>query len=330
MRRTPHSATVSGRTFAAASGPSVRRAHGLLAIGALLVPVLSGLQSEAAWRGVAPSHGMPWRFLAPVQERVPAPSRPLLSQKLQLLESLLGSPAAKKIEASMNPAAKTMLAETGALLDQARALMAADDLAAAAGALDDGLRKISRATALVGKAAPQRSPAQDAARYQRLRRQTEAYVRFLTSQNAAGGPALARLGDLLAQAGEHAAAARYEEASRLLSEAYGLAVATASESRRGQTVVSSLTFETPEQELDYERQRNGSFEMLVEVMLEQVEDPARLRSLADRYIAESRNLRAQAEALAQRGDHPGAIDTMEQATRRLVLMLRAGGLNIPE
>lgn len=330
MRRTFHSDAVPGRDRAAALRLPIRRGSAWLAVGVVLASALSWRQAEAAWRGVILSPAMSWRILAQAQDRVPAPSRPLLSQKLQLLESLLRSPAAKKIEDSMKPAAKTLLAETGALLAQARAQMAADNLTAAAAALDDGLRKISQATALVGKAASPRSPTQEAARYRRLRRQTEAYVRFLAGQSAAGGPALARLDDLLAQAGGHAAAARYDEANRLLGEAYRLAVVTASESRRGQTVVSSLNFETPAQELDYERRRNGSFEMLVEVMLEQAEDPARLRGLADRYIAESRKLRDQAEALAQGGDHPGAIDTMEQATRRLVLVLRAGGLNIPE
>lgn len=301
-----------------------------LALGVVATAMLCQLQAEAAWRGVVPSTVPSPRHLAQAQDRVPAPSRPLLSQKLQLLESLLASPAAKKVEGSMNPAAHALLAETSALLDQARARMAADDLASAAVALDSGLRKISQATALAGKAKPQRSLAQDQARYRRLRRQTEAYVRFLANEGAAEQSALARLDDLLSRAGEEAVAARYDEANRLLGEAYGLAVAAASESRRGQTVVSSLNFETPEQELDYERRRNGSFEMLVGIMLEQAEDPARLRALADRYIAESRALRAEAEALAQGGDHSGAIDTMEQATRRLVMVLRAGGLNLPE
>lgn len=336
MRKTPTTAAISARPVATGPWPPARVARGVLAAGLLLMAPPLPVHAEADWRAVASSGTVSRALLAQADARPLADSRALVAQKLRLLETLLGSAAARKIEDSMNPTAKMLLAETGEQLIQARAGLAADDLVAAATALDSGLRKISQATALLDKAAPRRSPAEERARYQRVRRQTEAYVRVLASQapagvpGAAATPALARLDALLGQAAELAAADRLVEANRRLGEAYRLAVDAVAEARAGQTVVSSLDFETPEQELDYERRRNASYEILVGVMLDQAEDPARLRGLADRYVAESQDLRERAEVLARGGDHPAAIDTMEAATRKLIFMLRAGGLAVPE
>lgn len=335
MRRTSTTAAVWARSVTGAP-PPVTVARGVLAAGLLLVAAPPLVQAEAEWRLVASSGSASWRLLAQAQQQPLAVSRALVAQKLRLLETLLGSATARKIEGSMNPTAKKLLAETGEQLVQARAGLAADDLVAATTALDNGLRKISQATGLLGKTTPRPSAAEEQARYRRMRRQTEAYVRFLVSQAPAGepgaaiAPALAHLDALLGQAAELAAAGRLGEANKRLSEAYRLAVDAVAEARRGQTVVSSLDFETPEQELDYERRRNASYEMLVGVMLDQAENPAGLRSLADRYVAESQVLRERAEALARSGDHPAAIDSMEAATRKLIFVLRAGGLAVPE
>jgi hypothetical protein len=40
-------------------------------------------------------------------------------------------------------------------------------------------------------------------------------------------------------------------------------------------------------------------------------------------------LRKDAEAQAQRGDHDGAIKTLEDSTRELIKAVRAGGIYVP-
>ena len=134
---------------------------------------------------------------------------------------------------------------------------------------------------------------------------------------------------LITKAEGLAAKGRYREANAVLGEAYKATVAMLSRLGQGKTVVYGLNFATPSDELEYERRRNDSYEMLIQIMLQ--ENPqlaATLRPLADRYIRESQALRATADSQAAAGVYPAAIRSMESATQRLVRVLQAGGLPI--
>jgi len=100
-----------------------------------------------------------------------------------------------------------------------------------------------------------------------------------------------------------------------------------SEVRHGRTFVVSKIFETPQEEYEYERQRNQSYDLLVQIALaERGEEQPGLAALAARLIAESAALRDQAGQEGTNGDFVTAIDTMERATERLLVVLRASGL----
>ena len=265
----------------------------------------------------------------------PPVTRPVLEQKVKLLNSYLVSPTIRRVETSSNAEAKAQLEEAKRLFDAARKALAADDLEAAAQGLDTALRKISTAASAAARARPSRDATQERARYGRLRGQIESYIEALgraaPTAEAPSAGTRAQLSGLLADATTQARAGRYVAANKILARAYQVAIAAIAAQRKGQTAVFRLNFETPADEYEYERKRNGSYSMLIDIMMdERTSPPESLKALVARMVGESQALRDEADTQARSGDYAAAIKTLEQATRRLVQALRAGGLPIPE
>ena len=265
----------------------------------------------------------------------PPVNRPVLEQKVKLLDSYLGSATIRRIETATNAEAKAQLEEAKRLFAAARAALVAGDLEAAAQGLDTALRKISTAASAAARTRPVRDAAQERARYDRLRSQIESYIEALGRAAPSGGAGAAgpqaQLSRLLADATARAGAGRYAAANEVLARAYQAAVAAIAAQRKGQTAVFRLNFETPADEYEYERKRNGSYSMLIDIMMdERPSPPESLKVLVARMVGESQALRDEAAAAAQSGDYVKAINILEQATGRLVRALRAGGLPIPE
>lgn len=99
--------------------------------------------------------------------------------------------------------------------------------------------------------------------------------------------------------------------------------------RDGQTLVTTLTFETPRDEYLYEMDRHDTHLLLVNLMLER--DPedlageAAVRALVD----ESMRLHWLAHLRAEAGDYPQAVAALEQASELLIRLLRTSGFSIP-
>ena len=96
------------------------------------------------------------------------------------------------------------------------------------------------------------------------------------------------------------------------------------------TLVRSLIFTSKREEFDYEIDRNETHRMLINVLLSERKDaggamPPAMQAFVDQAAA----LRKDADAQARRGDHEGAIKTLEASTRELVRAIRAGGIYIP-
>ncbi len=131
---------------------------------------------------------------------------------------------------------------------------------------------------------------------------------------------------LLTKAEQVHAAGRVDEASVVLQRAYLLIKESIHKVREGQTLVRALYFATPQEEYDYELQRNDAHLMLLEVLGAKEGVPSSvLQSGRERSDA----LRLQAREQAGAGDYRQAIDTLEQATEALIRVLRIVGVPIP-
>ena len=135
-----------------------------------------------------------------------------------------------------------------------------------------------------------------------------------------------RIEQSIAQAEKLAVAGQVAQARPLLDRAYLSARVSIEQMRRGDTLVRSLTFSSRREEYAYEIDRNDTHRMMVDLVLGEKRDVgAMVRPLLERAGA----LRRDAEAQAQRGEHEAAIRSLEDSTRVLVRVIRAGGIYIP-
>jgi tetratricopeptide (TPR) repeat protein len=272
--------------------------------------------------------------LAPAfgQSADPGAGRAVIEQKLKLLESVLNSPKITQAAASTDPEVSGLVAKSRKGLEDARAALNTGDLSAAANLLDQALRASSLASQKATRAAsPSTADALQRTRNSEMLEEVAAYRSSIADAlkrkpGAKGSAALDRIDKLVAQAAELTSAQRHAEAGKAIAEAYGIAVATVSELRAGETITHELKFDTPADEFAYEQKRHRSNEMLIDMMIKEGKlDPGR-RQLLDRYLEDSFKLRSQAEQLAKGGDYPAAIKTMEKANDQIMNALRASGL----
>lgn len=311
---------------------------GLLKLLALLVCVtlFAGAPAKAAdCPAGQPAHYAGNACGDTAEDQSPEDQRRLIVQKLSLLQAYLKSGSIQRARQDGGIEAMALVTEAEAYLATARRSLDEDRLQDAGEALDKGLRSASMASAHMTR--PQRSAEQEKRQYDKLDRQIRSYLDAIGEALKDADPksrpdeGLARVDKLITEAARLAGTGEYRNANKLLTEAYQLTVTMVAALRKGATLVSTLSFATPADELEYERRRNGSYEMLVGILLEERQGTANpLKRLADRYLSESRELRTQAERQAAAGDYRTAIRSMEEATGRLVRILQAGGLPVPE
>lgn len=269
---------------------------------------------------------------APAQtpERPPAP----LESRLATLETLIErSSAARQIEASAVKEALERRTRARDSLRQAQEAQRAGDAAAAE-------RLLAQARTLMVEAVRLAAPEQVTAA--KLRADFDARVESVKALLGAHRRISAEKGDaarsaettraieqLLGAAEKLRAEGRLESARGSLDQAYLIAKASVSSMRSGDTLVRSLTFASKEEEYRYEVDRNDTHQMLIKVLV----DGQRRAPGADAMVAErverARQLRAQAEASAGRGDHAGAVQLLEESTGELVKAIRSAGVYIP-
>lgn len=129
---------------------------------------------------------------------------------------------------------------------------------------------------------------------------------------------------LVRQAESEAGSGQVERAAATAEQAYLLAKAAIGSMRGGDTLVRSLNFASPEEEYNYELDRNDTHRMLLKVLLDSAKTE-RATPAIDRASA----LRNQAEVTARGGDFAGGTRLLEDSTRELVRAIRAAGVYIP-
>jgi hypothetical protein len=135
---------------------------------------------------------------------------------------------------------------------------------------------------------------------------------------------------LMREAGEWSAANQPVNAGLALKKAYLAAKASVSSMRRGDTLVRSLNFATPDEEYRYELDRNDTHLMLIKTVAADRPSVAggtggMLKTSSDKAA----ELRGRAEKAAGTGDYAAAIALLEDSTRELVRAIRGLGIFIP-
>lgn len=123
---------------------------------------------------------------------------------------------------------------------------------------------------------------------------------------------------------------RLKQGRKVLDEAYVAAKVAIEHLRGGETLVRSLTFETSQDEYEYEIDRNDTHRMLVEVLLkEKIETNTGVKDMVNKFMDKAGELRSKADEQAGDGNYEAAISTLEQSTKEIVRAIRSAGIYIP-
>ena len=272
---------------------------------------------------------------APAQDapRVPV-EQATTQQKAEFVGNLVTrSVAAKTIEDNGDDAAKASLARARALVAEARSELAAGRYEAANGMLDEALRLVNTEARKLSETEVKGERLHEA--YDKRRNAVAiflaAYERVASDKelSAATAAQVAEIRRLVRAAEDLAAAGKIGEANDILDRAYVAARGDIREMREGQTLVRSLNFETPEAEYRYEHDRNDSHIMLLQFAIAEKNPPETRRTRIEELRVQAMDLRAEAEAKAQAGDHTDAIGTLVGSTDVLLKAIRLSGLWVP-
>ncbi len=276
---------------------------------------------------------LPVLALAAARAQAPPapPDRTQLERRLQSVSTLIeSSSAARQIEASGDAAARAKRDNARLIHHEAAAALQGGDHPGAARLLDQATRELMSGARL---ASPEQVAGEKArrdfdARLVSTRALLVAQQRITQEKGSAAEAVQAtrRIEQSLADAEQRAAAGRLDEARALLDRAYLSARVSIESLRRGDTLVRSLNFASPREEYEYELDRNETHRLLIQVVLA---DRPEAAGLIQAYVQSAAALRTDAEALARRGDHAGAIKGLEASTRELVRAVRAGGIYVP-
>jgi len=98
--------------------------------------------------------------------------------------------------------------------------------------------------------------------------------------------------------------------------------------RSGETLVSSVEFDSPEEAFAYEIKKNRSNEQLLGLLSSSNTMSEGKRQLIENYLQESRDASANAMRLRDKGDIEAALQALESATTAQTLALRMFGVNM--
>lgn len=257
-------------------------------------------------------------------------ANPLCRNKSALLARYLESAQVRDITDAGAPAAVEMI-------ERARALQSGDvaisPSADGCAQIDEGIRLVSAAAALSGDRPADAKELR--ARYLERARQFDAYVQAisLTARNAWPQEVRRRFAAAelkSAQAARSAGEGDFASADVAIEAAYGEMLEIVRALNDGKMVVHELIFKSPEEEYRYEKERNRSYEMLLQIAAEESGTSAELRAHLAAVIAKNNLSRQAAEEMATNGEAAGAIRGMEAASRDLAKALRLTGVMVWE
>lgn len=262
-----------------------------------------------------------------------APARAAAASKLGLLAKMLeGDAMNKRVAASGNAVAQEKMQQARAAHQSALALQAGGDHAGAEAGANDALRLLREALKAADNRTvdEERAKADYAARRERVLGFRDAYLRIQAEKSRARGGVLDddQLNALITQAESLARQGRHEEGSQLLARAGGMLEQALTRLRDKETLVHELKFASVEEELQYERNRNQSYALLLDLVVSE-KRTAGLQEMVRKAIAENQAARARADATASGSDARGALKILEGATATLAQTLRAAGVPVP-
>lgn len=270
--------------------------------------------------------------VAPEDTNVPsAVSEAQVKQKLSYAEMLLNSsPSAKRVAASSNTEAKRQLEQARQQIAGAKSALAGGNAAAGMDAVNEALRLVASAGQLVPSDV---AHADLKPRYTELLDQLHGFEKSYQKNLSKGmkpksGKELdkVKFNGLVKDAEAYASKEQYGDAVKSLEGANEMLTAALTALLDSQTMVYEQNFATPQEEYEFELARYGSYEELIPIAIEQRKPSEQTVAMMDELTTKAKEIRAEGEGLAAKGDHKMAIMALQAATERLQRALRLAGV----
>lgn len=273
-------------------------------------------------------------------EVLPEPAAADLQQKMQLalqksrlIETLIATPAMKKIVEAEHPEASAWIKVSQTLLAQAHENLRQQQANEAIEKLDEALRSLSKASVSLASS-QSASIVAKTKQFEELDSQLSTYRRALEDMSfspeatAAAKKLRSRLEELNRQGHDLFQKKRLDEANQRMDEAYKLAVSEISRLRDGQEVVLSLNFNSPREEFDYEQKRYHSNQILVGMLIREGRAQGSTREQVDSFLSAAGKMKDEASNKAGSNDYKEAIREMEAANQQLNRALQIMGVAV--
>ena len=266
------------------------------------------------------------------------PPRPVsehtVKQKISFADMFVSqSSAAKRVGNSDNDKAKVAYTDAHDRLNKAKIALEAGDLVLALEEVDESLRSMSTAARLVPT--PEQLEEQKlkfAALMEEVKVFEESYKRNVERMEKSGRTdvrdhlSYAELESTIEAAESLRDMKEISAANRLMMNLQRTITTALGKILDNQTVVYDKTFESPQEEYEYELARYLSYEELVPLAIEQKRPSKRAIELMDQFVVKGKDIYQQSKPVAEQKDYKNAILMLQGATFQIQRALRMVGV----
>ena len=250
------------------------------------------------------------------------------SPKINYADNLLmNSKTAKRLEAMESEEARLALEEARDLLEQAKVAHNNGQKAEGSSLSSLALKKFTQAAKLLPKSESALKVLRK--RYIELDEEIASYLEWYDSAPYVSGDeqhSIDRAKSEVSDARVLFEKSQYEAANKILTRVLDDVVVMTNRSMTSSEIVSSLDFETPEQEHKYELARNNEYKRLIPIAEEQKAPKGGKLMLFKRFVKKAENIRVQADSELQSGDIETSIKTLQNSTDQYLRALRMIGI----
>jgi hypothetical protein len=248
--------------------------------------------------------------------------------------SVRSSSRAKRVKSSDHSKAQTMLRDADRMIAEAETTLQAGDTAKAQALIDEAIRISSSAFQMIPDTQEIKKRAK--ADYETLVRRVEASLASYQSYELTGkvkdsektkvDPITVQQDLITAQ--RLAKEEDYAAANKLLSAAQQSLDTAVAKILDAQTLTYELSFATPKDEYQYERNRNQEYNRLLATVVEKLNPPQAKMALITMLSKQGDDLLENAEQSATQGDFKAAIQTVQNSTARYQNAIQMAGVRL--
>lgn len=250
------------------------------------------------------------------------------SPKINYADNLLmNSKTAKRLESMDSEEVKLALQEARDLLERAKVAHNSGNKAEGSSLSSLALKKFTQAAKLLPKSESALKVLRQ--RYIELDEEIASYLEWYDSAPYVSGDeeeAIDKAKSNISDATVLFESSQYEAANKVLTRVLDDVVVMTNRSMTSSEIVSSLEFETPEQEHRYELARNNEYKRLIPIAEQQKAPKGGKLMLFKRFVKKAEEIRVQADLELESGDIKASIKTLQNSTDQYLRALRMIGI----